>query len=37
MYLSAQATVRAAERLIFRPLFGPGSVLVGSDDGGIDN
>src|SRR3984893_1581965 len=38
MYLGAQAAARTADRLIFRPpFFGPGSVLVGSDDGGVDD
>src|SRR5260370_42494059 len=38
MNLGAQATARAADRLIFRPPFlAPASVLVGSDDGGVDD
>jgi hypothetical protein len=36
MYL-AQATARATDRLIFRPLFCPGGVLMRPDDGGIDD
>jgi len=35
MYFGAQAAARAAKSSA--PFFSPGSVLVGSDDGGIDD
>jgi hypothetical protein len=38
VYFRAQATARAAKRLIFRPpFFRPGGVLMRPDDGGIDD